>query len=61
MNDKKNLGYLRRVDLRDVWRSEASDFTPWLAEKIMSLFEVMNPLVRELDRDSNILTVALGK
>ncbi len=25
------LGTLQRVDLRDIWRSEASDFTPWLA------------------------------
>lgn len=27
----KELGRLERVDLRDIWRSEASDFTPWLA------------------------------
>lgn len=25
------LGRLERVSLRDVWRSESSDFTPWLA------------------------------
>ncbi len=25
------LGTLRRVDVRDAWQSEASDFTPWLA------------------------------
>lgn len=25
------LGILERVDLRDIWFSEASDFTPWLA------------------------------
>jgi hypothetical protein len=29
----KNLGRLERVDLRDIWLSEASDFTPWLARK----------------------------
>lgn len=29
----KDLGRLERVDLRDIWLSEASDFTPWLARK----------------------------
>jgi Domain of unknown function (DUF4268) len=27
------LGRLERVDLRNIWLSEASDFTPWLARK----------------------------
>ena len=26
------LGRLERVDLRDAWKNEATDFTPWLAE-----------------------------
>src|SRR6266581_8415901 len=28
----KNLGRLQKVDLREVWTSESSGFTPWLAE-----------------------------
>lgn len=30
--DTKNLGRLQKVNLREVWSSESSDFTPWLAE-----------------------------
>jgi hypothetical protein len=29
----KNLGRFERVELHDIWLSEASDFTPWLARK----------------------------
>jgi hypothetical protein len=29
----KNLGRLQKVDLREAWTSEASDFTPWLAQE----------------------------
>jgi hypothetical protein len=28
-----NLGRLERVELRDIWLSGASDFTPWLARQ----------------------------
>lgn len=28
-----NLGRLERVELRDIWLSESSDFTPWLARE----------------------------
>jgi len=38
------LGRLSRVDLRDIWTSEASDFTPWLArpENIAVLSEALD-------------------
>lgn len=29
----KPLGRLQKVDLRDAWSSESSDFTPWLAQE----------------------------
>lgn len=32
MATKKNLSKLERVPLREAWKHEANDFTPWLAE-----------------------------
>jgi hypothetical protein len=29
----KNLGRLQKVDLREAWSSESTDFTPWLAQE----------------------------
>ncbi len=37
----KELGTLKRIDLREVWPNEAHDFTPWLAENIESLGEAL--------------------
>lgn len=32
-NDGQSLGRLQIVDLRDIWKTEATDFTPWLASE----------------------------
>ena len=31
---EQNLGKIERVDVREVWADEASDFTPWLANNL---------------------------
>jgi hypothetical protein len=33
MNGNRNLSKLERVSLRQAWKHEANDFTPWLAEE----------------------------
>lgn len=33
MPDNVSLGKLEKLDLREIWRSEAQDFTPWLARE----------------------------
>ena len=37
MTTTQDLGTIERVDIREVWPNEASDFTPWLAENLAAL------------------------
>ena len=51
------LGEFKQVDLRTIWRNEASDFTPWLAEdeNLAKLSEVLG-----LDLEVEATEVAAG-
>ena len=39
MSNTQKLGMIERVNLKDVWRNEATQFTPWLAENVAVLGE----------------------
>jgi hypothetical protein len=38
----RTIGKIQKVDLREIWKHEAADFTRWLAENIDYLNEVIN-------------------
>ena len=42
---------LQRVGLREVWPNEANDFTPWLAENIDVLNDVIDPSLSVVGRE----------
>jgi hypothetical protein len=41
MAEQPSLGALKRLDVRNVWPNEAKDFTPWLAQNLSALAEVV--------------------
>ena len=41
MTETPGLGRIEKVDLREVWPHEASDFTPWLAEHMSELGDAL--------------------
>lgn len=42
MPGKHTVGQLSRAKIRDVWKSEAEDFTPWLSENISVLSDALD-------------------
>ncbi len=49
-----DLGKLQRVDPRTVWKHEAQDFTPWLAEHIDQLGEVLGLDLEVLEQEAGV-------
>jgi len=39
------IGKMERVDLREVWKNEAKDFTSWLFENLEILGEELNIII----------------
>lgn len=50
-----DLGSIEQVDLREVWRHEAQNFTPWLAENLDKLSEALG-----LDLELQYAEAAVG-
>lgn len=48
---KKPIGKLERVDLREVWKNEASDFTQWLENNIGVLNDALDLNLVNVDRE----------
>ena len=48
------LGKLEVVDVREVWANEPQDFTPWLAENIELLGEVLNLDLRMVQQEARV-------
>ncbi|MCZ7649416.1 MAG: DUF4268 domain-containing protein [Planctomycetota bacterium] len=53
--EKQSLGRLAPVELRTVWADEAREFTPWLAENLDRLSEVL-----DMDFELDGVEVAVG-
>ena len=53
------LGELERMDLRSVWKNEAYDFTPWLAENIDRLGDSLGLELELVEQEKNVGNFAL--
>jgi len=51
---KKNLGKIKKVDLRQVFQNESSDFTPWLENNIDELSEVIGIEIIDVRREGGV-------
>jgi hypothetical protein len=49
-----SLGRLRRIDTREVWRHEASEFTPWLLDQIDELNEALGVEIELSGREERV-------
>lgn len=49
-----DLGQLSRIDPREVWKGEATDFTPWLAANLDRLAEVLGIELELTQREASV-------
>ena len=56
---KVNLGTLKRLSPRDVWKHEAKDFTPWLAENIGQLADILGLDLELIETEPSVGTFSV--
>ena len=47
-------GEIKQVDIRNIWPSEAMDFTPWLAENIEQLSQSLGMELEVQEREAGV-------
>ena len=48
------FGKLEKIDLKEIWKNEAFDFTPWLAENIEALGEALGMDLELEEREADV-------
>ena len=56
---RMNIGKLERVSLREIWKDEARDFTPWLEENVGILNDSLDLSLSVIEREKSVGTFAV--
>lgn len=48
------FGTIKKVDIREIWKNEATNFTPWLADNIEKLGEVLGLELELIEKEADV-------
>ena len=49
-----NLGELKKVNVKDIWKNEATKFTPWIADNLQELGVVQGMELELLEKEAGV-------